>query len=274
MGKITCEGFGIAHSEHDEECEGCRVEEKCASQTLEKLNNAKSKRGGTTMAKKLTKKQLEALLKKAKTAKSIKAIVKDNKIKVKLVKGMTIDDAKEAVMNAAFPPEDDDFDDDDFGDEETAEETGDDPDEDVDDFDDDDGADLDDPDSDDDGGSDDADDSDSDDGGSEEEVDDSPDDPVEIDALIARIEALEKRLDEAEKAMTKAAPASAGSKKAAKEAKKAELLAGVPYTKESIEKLNSRELKMLASAMGINSFRVANDKLIPQILKNKANKKK
>ena len=41
---------------------------------------------------------------------------------------------------------------------------------------------------------------------------------------------------------------------AEKQARKLKLLEGGPYNKESLAKLNNREIKMLASAMNINTF--------------------
>jgi len=261
---IKCEGYEIAYSAHDEQCDGCKVAVKCSESTKYKLNN----RGGTTMAKpkKLTEKQLKALLAKTKTAAAIKSIVSDNGYDVKLVKGMSVQDAKDAIVLAAFPPAedpDDDFDDaDDFGDDATDEK-------DV---------------KEDDDGDDDFSDSDSDvDAGSDVEPGDDADsdaeadldDPEDIDSLEARVTALEKRLDDVLATLQKA-PASAGkpkSGKAEKDAIKAKLLEACPYKKADLEKLNGREIKMLASAVGVNSFRQARPDTEKEILKAKLNKK-
>jgi hypothetical protein len=216
------------------------------------------------MAKKLTEKQLKALLAKTKTAKAIKTIVADNKYKVTLVKGMSVQDAKDAIMLAAFPPAedpDDDFDDaDDFGDEATDEK-------DV---------------KPDDDGDDDFKDADADadaDAGADADADaDAPDetpadDPEEIDSLTARVDALEKRLDEALAVLTKAPAGKAKTGKAEKDAIKAKLVEKCPYKKADLEKLNGREIKMLASAVGVNSFRQARPDTEKEILKAKLNKK-
>ena len=59
-----------------------------------------------------------------------------------------------------------------------------------------------------------------------------------------------------------------------KQARKLKLLEAGPYTKESIAKLNNREVKMLASAMDINTFAKSRDEAVRLILeKQKAQTK-
>ena len=60
-----------------------------------------------------------------------------------------------------------------------------------------------------------------------------------------------------------------------KQARKLKLLEAGPYTKESIAKLNNREVKMLASAMEINTFAKSRVEAVQLILeKQKAQTKK
>ena len=254
---INCEGYKIAYSAHDEQCDGCKASAKCEEATKFKLNN----RGGTTMAKKLTEKQLKALLAKTKTAKALVTIVKDNKYTAKLVKGMSIQDAKDAIMLAAFPPAedpDDDFDDaDDFGDDKTDEKDVKPDDDGDDDFND---ADAD---------------ADADEGAAdiESKENTTEDDPEDIDSLEARVTALEKRLDEVLATLQKAPAGKAKTGKAEKDAIKAKLVEACPYKAADLKKLNGREIKMLASAVGVNSFRQARPDTEKEILKAKLNKK-
>ena len=56
--------------------------------------------------------------------------------------------------------------------------------------------------------------------------------------------------------------------KSEKEAKKQELLKGGPYDKKKLDGLKLMEIKMLASAMEINSFGKQRDEIVKLILDN------
>ena len=268
MTKINCEGYEIAFSANDEACGNCKVAAKCESTTTKKLKQSSGKPGKgetTTMAKKLTEKQLKAALKKAKTKKDLAAINKSQGglIKPADAKGKSQEEIAELILLAAYPPAeaDDDFDADDLDD-------------DGDDFGDDDGTD--------DAGDDADDDLDADDE-AEETADetaeaDEPDDDVETDtlkALTERVEDLEARIVKLQETIDKA-PAGKTSNKSSKEEKeavKAELVAGCPYTKKSIAELSGKQVKQLASGLGMKSFGLKSDEVVAAILKSKNNKK-
>ena len=124
-----------------------------------------------------------------------------------------------------------------------------------------------------------------------EEDPDDPDDEPEDDepedgddsTILKRLKSLEQRVaDLAEKI-----EAGGGKKKSgrgldkdAKEEKKAELLAGMPYSKDDLGEMKNSEVKMLCSALTINSFGMSKDDAISEIVKvqkkkdNKGGKKK
>ena len=275
MTKINCEGYEIAFSANDEACGNCKVAAKCESTTTKKLKQSSGKPGKgetTTMAKKLTEKQLKAALKKAKTKKDLAAINKSQGglIKPADAKGKSQEEIAELILLAAYPPAeaDDDFDADDLDD-------------DGDDFGDDDGTDD---------AGDDADDDADDDLGADDEAEETaeetadetaeeePDDDVETDtlkALTERVEDLEARIVKLQETIDKA-PAGKTSNKSSKEEKeavKAELVAGCPYTKKSIAELSGKQVKQLASGLGIKSFGLKTDDVVAAILKSAKNKK-
>ncbi|MHC4643998.1 MAG: hypothetical protein ACYTBJ_00755 [Planctomycetota bacterium] len=270
MTKVNCEGYEIAFSANDEQCAGCKVAAKCKSETDNKLRSSGTTGKGEqkTMAKKLTEKQLKAALKKAKTKKDLAAINKAQGAGIKPAdaKGKSQEEIAEMILLALYPPpaDDDDFDaddldDDDFGDDDGADDgadddAGDDPDDDLDD--------------------------DAGDDASEtaDEPEDEPDDDVETDtlkALTERVEDLEARIVKLQETLDKApaAKASRKSSKEEKEAAKAELVAGCPYTKKSIAELSGKQVKQLASGLGIKSFGLKTDAVVAAILKSKKNKK-
>jgi uncharacterized coiled-coil protein SlyX len=80
----------------------------------------------------------------------------------------------------------------------------------------------------------------------------------ETTSIDTRLSALEIRMASVEALLNNLAGASPRkTKKISVEEKdrmKSELLKGVPYDNKKLEKLNSIELKILASALGINSF--------------------
>lgn len=82
---------------------------------------------------------------------------------------------------------------------------------------------------------------------------------------LAEEEALE---EEAE------APPARKSSKQEKDDKKEALLSKAPYSSTQLGELNGREIKMLASAMGINSFGMSKDACKASILKSQAKGKK
>ncbi|MCK4778033.1 MAG: hypothetical protein KAS39_06600 [Actinomycetia bacterium] len=277
--EINCEGYLIAYSILAPECSDCKVNIECAKETKRKLLNAKG--GPEPMEKPLTKKQLEKILGAADKKKEVALINKKNGYGCSLVKGMTIEEAKELIMAAAFPPEEDDFDDfddpetaeeeDDFEDADTADEVAGDPqgsgpeetagaDEDLDDLDD-----LDDnPDAD-----------------PEETAEAKTDKPAaaagtpddldeeEYDNLLNRLTSLEKRMDDLYDMMAKKKDATPAAKKAENAAT---LLAGVPYKEAALKKLNGKEIKQLCKELGdINSFQKKIADLIPMILEHPKN---
>lgn len=291
---VSCEGYEIAYSQIDSTCEGCRVSAHCKKVTNRKLLTAKLK--GEPMDKTLTKEQLAGLLEAATLKKEVAMINKKYGFGCALVKGMTIEEAKELILETAFPtppPEDDDgfeLDDEDTGSDEfddfedsdsveAADEQLDDQevqkkaeaslsnkeadveaDDDLEGLED---ADLDDnPDADATACS-----------GPPNEPDQSPDipeglDEEEYDSLINRIANMEKRLDDiyeivAASKTGKKAAAAAGSD-VADEGEK--LKAGMPYSEEDLDKMNAKIIKKLCKAIGINSFQKKVADLLPQIL--------
>jgi len=121
----------------------------------------------------------------------------------------------------------------------------------------------------------------------DEPEDDEPEDDEPEDGddstILKRLKSLEQRVaDLAEKI-----EAGGGKKKSgrgldkdAKEEKKAELLAGMPYSKDDLGEMKNSEVKMLCSALTINSFGMSKDDAISEIVKvqkkkdNKGGKKK
>ena len=272
--KIECEGYKIAYSANDETCSICKVAVECEKSTILKLTEAgiDTGKGVTTMI--TSKEKFEATLASITTKKALGTLNKDEKLGVKPPKGSTLDDIKDLLLQAAFPVKeeagsddpDDDFDADDL------DADGDD------DFDADDGSEA-------------ATEADVDvnqntadaleeDGAADiektEDTTEELDDPEDIDTLNARVTMLEKRLDEVLEMMknkpAEAPAAKSKSSKAEKDAAKAKLLESCPYDKTTIAELNGREVKQLASALGIKSFGMKQNVVVAAILKSKANK--
>ena len=93
----------------------------------------------------------------------------------------------------------------------------------------------------------------------------------EINNFITRLSALEIRMASVEASLNNlvGVPGTRKSKKMSvteKDQMKKKLLRGMPYDKRRIEKLNLTELRMLASAIKINSFGIKRDELINAIL--------
>jgi hypothetical protein len=294
---INCEGYEIAYSQIDSTCEECRVSAQCKTVTNRKLLTAKLK-GEEPMEKTLTKEQLAGLLEAANLKKEVAMINKKFAIGCALVKGMTIEEAKELILETAFPtppPEEedgfeledddtgsdefDDFEDSDSVEADTAADT-----KEADITADDDLEGLEDADLDDNPDSDETattsaitpnmpedDDTATTSGGTP--VDESPDipegmDEEEYDSLIGRISNMEKRLDDIYQILAasktgKKAAAAAGSD-VADEGEK--LKADMPYSEEDLGKMNAKIIKKLCKAIGINSFQKKVADLLPQIL--------
>lgn len=284
---VKCEGYLIAYSQIDSQCEKCREMAQCKECTNHKLLTAKLN-GGKPMEA-LTKKQLSKFLKAAELKKEVAMINKKYGYECQLVKGMTIEEAKELILVTAFPPkpvleddfevpdEDDDFDDfedsDDPGDpagdevpeETTKEETADDDLDDLDDLDDN-------PDSDETEKVDLSDETvpTQDPGSADTPPDDM--DPEEYDSLIGRISNMEKRLDDIYNILSDLKTGGKGKAKAAalsgsELADEGETLkAGMPYTEADLNKMNAKIIKKFCKALGINSFQKKVADLIPQIL--------
>ena len=287
-----CEGFKIAFSSIDSTCDDCRLAPECKKETNYKLLNAKIK--GETMEN-LTKEQLGGLLEAATLKKEVAMINKKYQFGCSLVKGMTIEEAKDLIMETAFPPvaeeddgfeleddegtdEFDDFEDSDDASAKNAEaEIKEDPeplpeaDDDLEGLED---SDLDD--------NPDADvtatagtpDPDATTTAGTPDPDQSPDipegmDEEEYDSLIGRISSMEKRLDDIYQILaagkgtnTKSKAAEAGAA-AADEGEK--LKAAMPYSDEDLDKMNAKVIKKLCKAIGINSFQKKVVDLVPQI---------
>lgn len=110
----------------------------------------------------------------------------------------------------------------------------------------------------------------------EPEDDDDDDDAADAsdDSLEDRVAALETRVAELTEALEKGG-GKGGKRHTSKDEKdelKAKLMEGVPYDKKSLADLQGKQVKMLASAMGINSFGKGRDEVVGEILKSKANK--
>ena len=93
----------------------------------------------------------------------------------------------------------------------------------------------------------------------------------ETENLKVRLSALEIRMTSVEASLNNyiSAAGTKLSKKMSDEEKdqiKKKLLKGVPYDKRKLEKLNLKDLRMLASAIKINSFGINRDDLIKVIL--------
>lgn len=103
---------------------------------------------------------------------------------------------------------------------------------------------------------------------------------ISLSDVIERMESIDVRLAAIQQHLTGGASAGAKAKAEAtetsgkqkmskdeKDAVKAKLLKGAPYTKEQLqEKLNGRQVKMLAGAMGVNSFGKGRDEVTKMIL--------
>jgi hypothetical protein len=263
--KIECEGFEIAYSNHDEACFDCRVAIKCAKSTKLKLTEAGIETGKEKEIMIKDREKFEAVLASIKTKKGLGELNKTENLGVTPPKGATMDVIKDLLLASAFP--------------ETATE---DPDDDFD------ADDLDGSSDDDDFGDNDADsDTEASDKVEETPVDDGDADVTEEDLveseeamgdLGSRVLMLEKRLNDLFELIEKRPPADAPATgkvkatKAEKDAAKAELVKGCPYTKDSIADLNARQVKQLASGLGINSFAKKTPAVVAMVLKSKTNK--
>ena len=102
---------------------------------------------------------------------------------------------------------------------------------------------------------------------------------TETDNLKIRLSAMEIRMASVE-ALLNNFLGGAGVKKSKKLAGiekdqiKKKLLAGVPYDKQKLEKLNLKELRMLGSALKISSFGIKRGELINAILSGQKKKDK
>ena len=92
----------------------------------------------------------------------------------------------------------------------------------------------------------------------------------ETTSIDTRLSALEIRIASVEALLNNLAGSSSRkTKKLSNEEKeriKAKLLKGVPYDNKKLEKLNSIKLKILASALGINSFGMKRVDIVKAIL--------
>ena len=89
-----------------------------------------------------------------------------------------------------------------------------------------------------------------------------------------RVKALESRMDELEEKVESGGGRSSGkATKAEKDAMKQELVDAGPYSKAELGELNGRQLKMLASGLGINSFGMGADDVTAAITKHYTKKK-
>lgn len=285
-----CEAFGIAYFAQDEECSDCDEAMLCKKLTDERL---KSKTGGETMdtdkllkkAKKIKKKEdllefieeneldvkvgkkesVSSILKKVTKAleeaaeeeetgeeeeeeidldeldrKELKAYIKNNELDVKVTKKMSDDDIRLAIVEAL---EEAGGEDEEEEEEEAAEEET---------------------------------------GGEEEEgaseSEEEEEEPT-IDDLKERVKALEARVAEIKESMegsTTAAKSARGSKKAEKEEAKQKLLEGAPYSDSDLKAMTGRDLKMLGSALGVNTFGMKTEevlKVVKQAQKKSGGKK-
>jgi len=88
--------------------------------------------------------------------------------------------------------------------------------------------------------------------------------------IISRLDAIKARIEDIASAMISTGNVGGGKKKgsnkAEKEAAKAELLEKGPYGSDELKALMGKEVKMLASAMGINSFGQAREDVEKAIL--------
>ena len=89
-------------------------------------------------------------------------------------------------------------------------------------------------------------------------------------SIDTRLSALEIRMASVEALLNNLAGSSSRKTRkisdAEKDRMKSELLKGVPYDNKKLEKLNSIELKILASALGINSFGMKRVDIVKRIL--------
>jgi len=88
--------------------------------------------------------------------------------------------------------------------------------------------------------------------------------------IETRLSALEIRMGAVEALLNNLAGAFSGKTRKMSDAEKshmkAELLKGIPYDNKKLEKLKTTELKLLASALGINSFGMKRAAIVKAII--------
>lgn len=227
-----CEAFGIGYFGDDPECGDCDVARICRGRT-DALN--KKTEDEQTMS-------LEKLLKEAKKLKKkgdLKDFIEEHELEVSIKKSDTVAKILKKIESAL----EDEFDEEveDVEDEDEVED-------------------------DDDAGEDDDDEGVDDDDDEGEEAEEAEE--IDVEELVERITALETRVAELTDKMGEAKAAPSGASKAAiKKEKIAALMEGVPYSDDDLDELNGRELKLLASGLGINSFGMNSKKVTAAIKK-------
>ena len=232
-----CEGYGIAYSEDDDECQVCEDAEECQSATVaaegetsetppEDEDATKAPSEFKTVP--ILKKYLKDLSKG-----ELKDYINEHELECEVEKAMDQDDIIEEICVERFPPKT------------TGKKAA---------------------------------------GGKKATIDKKATKKgsavISLKDLQSRIEEMEERLAGLETRVAGAAEEGAGkvtrkkTSKSDKDEKKAELMKGVPYTVKTIAGLSGRDVKMLASAMEINSFGKARDVVEKLILKSAKNKKK
>jgi hypothetical protein len=213
-----CEAFAKGYFSSDPECRNCDEASRCSELTKGMMKvKRQNRKGGVKM---LTQKLADKILKKAKDCDEVSELVElieEYDLEVEVKKKDELDDVLKKIKAAVKAATEDDDDD-------KKDKGGDDDDDDK-------------------------------KGKKTKKDKDDDDDKGEatLEELEARVKSLETRIAEIQEKLASGG-GTKGSKKEEKAAKKAKLLEGVPYGKEDLENMNARDLKMLASALGVNPF--------------------